>query len=516
MNDLLSPLLGGLSLLGSLTIWALVIFGLLFGAVIGAMPGMGITLAFGLALPFTFVMEPVQAVAFLLAISVGGQWGNSIPAILLGVPGSPASALTAIDGFKLHKQGKSGLALGTMHVSAIGGQLVSIPFFVFAVVPLSGLAYVFLAPELFALYTLGMVALASITGKSILKGFIAVGLGIMVGMVGVDPMNNTPRLVFGVFELRGGVPVVPAVVGLLALSELFRSSRQVFPWSSLTESFSAKFPSTRQLRGTSKAMSIGTVSGTVVGAIPGASGTAAAVISYQQAQLFSKKPEEFGEGSVEAVAANEASQNASNAGELIPTLGFGIPGSGSMVLLLSALTLQGLIPGPLLIRESPELLDAAVAGLVAGSLVLIAIGWYLAKGMLKVTTLDRSTVLSVAIMTVLVGIYSVGSDTFNVVVCLVFGVIGYFMLRYGYSTPAAALALILADGFERSLRQGLGLFGNSFVEFLSRPITATILLIALSILILNMVQKARMATRLRGADSLESKDSEFPSSDPRA
>ena len=466
----------------------LVLFGTLFGVFIGAMPGMGITLAFGLALPFTFVMEPVQAVAFLLSISVGGQYGNSLPAILLNVPGSPASALTAIDGYALHKQGKSGLALGITYLAALGGQLVSIPFFVLMVVPLSGLAYVFLAPELFSLYVLGLVALVSLTGKSMVKGLIAAAFGLLIGLVGLDPLNNTARLTFGFVDLRSGIEVVPVVIGLLALSELFRSVRQTYDWEALAENFSQKFPSWAQIRPTVPAMFLGTVSGTLIGSIPGASGTAASMIAYQQAQLVSKQPEKFGKGSLDGIAANEAAQNASNAGELVPTLGLGIPGSGSMVLLMGALTLHGLIPGPMLTRQSPELLDAAVAGLAAGSIFLLVTGWWMARAMLFAVTLKRGVVLPIAIASVFVGVYSIYGDLFSVFVCLVFGVIGYFMLRYGYSVAAAALAVVLASGFERTLRMGLNLFENNILNFITRPITAVILLIAVGMLLMGFIR----------------------------
>lgn len=484
MDSLLGPLMGGVGLLTDPYIWLLVLLGTLFGVFVGAMPGMGITLAFGLALPFTFVMEPVQAVAFLLSISVGGQYGNSLPAILLNVPGSPASALTAIDGYALHKQGKSGLALGITYVAALGGQLVSIPFFILMVVPLSGLTYVFLSPELFSLYVLGMVAIVSLTGKSLVKGIVAAGFGLVVGLIGLDPLNNTARLTFGAAELRGGLPVVPVVIGLLALSELFRSARQTYEWEAIIEDFDQRFPRWSQIRKAVPAMLLGTVSGTLIGAIPGASGTAASMIAYQQAQLISKRPQDFGKGSVDGIAANEAAQNASNAGELVPTLGLGIPGSGSMVLLMGALTLHGLIPGPLLTRQSPELLDAAVAGLAAGSIFLILTGWWMAKAMLYAVTLKRSVVLPIAIASVFVGVFSIYGELFDVVVCLIFGVIGYFMIRYGYSVAAAALAVVLASGFERTLRMGLNLFQNDVFAFVSRPITAVILLLALGMLVL--------------------------------
>jgi putative tricarboxylic transport membrane protein len=473
LGELLVPLAEGTALLARLDIWVLAVIGVAYGIFAGAMPGIGTTLAYGLVLPFTFPMEPVQAVAFLLAISVGSGFGNSIPAILLSVPGTPAAILTAIDGFKLHKRGESGLALAVSFFAAIVGQLISIPFFVVLVVPLSGLAYVFLAPELFGLYMFGLVAIVSLTGKNLLKGLTGAAIGLTIAFVGIDAMNGTPRFVPSA-EFRNGFETAPAVIGLLAVSELFRQSRQAFQWDTVVEKFTAKWPAWKDLRATLRPILGGTVLGTLVGAIPGAGATPAAMISYQQAQAFSKHPEEFGNGSVEGIAANESAQNASNSGELIPTLGIAIPGSGSMVLLLASLQVHGLVPGPLLIRETPDLLYAAVAGMLAASVLLIFTGWWISKSMLWIVTIDRSMVIILALATTVLGVYSLSFRLFDVMTALVLGVVGYFMLRYGYSTAAAALAVILARGLERSLRQGLNLFDNNIFEFLSRPLTAII------------------------------------------
>jgi putative tricarboxylic transport membrane protein len=482
LQDLLTPLVEGTALLTRLDLWLLIVIGISYGIFAGAMPGIGTTLAYGLVLPFTFPMQSVQAVAFLLAISVGSGFGNSIPAILLSVPGTPAAVLTALDGFKLHKRGQSGLALGISFLGSVMGQLVSIPFFILLVVPLSGLAYVFLAPELFGLYLFGMVAIVSLTGKNLLKGLAAAAIGLSFAMVGLDAMNGTERFVFHPI-MRNGFETAPTVIGLLAVSELFRQARQAFQWEAIIAEFSAKFPSMKEIRRTIPAMLGGTVVGTLVGAIPGAGATPAAMISYQQAQAMSKHPEEFGNGSIEGIAANEAAQNASNSGELIPTLGLAIPGSGSMVLLLTALQVHGLLPGPQLTQQSPELLYAAVAGMLGASIVLVITGWWLSKQLLKLMTINRSLIIILALATVVVGVFALNYRLFDVLTCLGMGLVGYFMLRYGYSVAAAALAVVLARGFERSLRQGLNLFDNNIIDFLSRPITAVIVTFALLFLI---------------------------------
>ncbi|MBB5790124.1 tripartite tricarboxylate transporter permease [Jiangella mangrovi] len=455
-----------------------------WGACCGVLPGVGSGLGIGVVVPLTFSMDAVTAVAFLVTISVAVSFSNSLPAVLLGVPASPAAFLTAIDGYALHKQGKSGLALGSTLFGAVLGQLVSIPFFVLLVVPLSTLTYTFLSPELFALYCLGLVAVVSLTGKNVIKGLMAAALGVAISLVGPDPVNAVARFSFDVPELRGGFQTIPAVLGLVTISEIIRSMRQNYNWEDIlpTSKSMARFPGFRALKPIYRPVATGALIGTLIGAIPGMSGTASAVMSYQQAKLTSKTPEKFGKGSIEGVAANESAANASQAGEMVPTLGLGIPGSDSMVLVLGALMLQGFVPGPMLMQESPELLHATVAGLLGGSLLLLAFGWPLARLLLRVIHLDRRVILPLVFVVTHVGIYSLRQSLFDVIVLLGFGIIGYFMIRYGYSTAAAAIGLLLGAGFESNLRQGMLLADSSFWQFVSRPWTASILLAALALL----------------------------------
>ena len=472
--------------------------GSIIGSVAGALPGITTTLAVSVSLPLTFAMSPEAAVAFLVAITVGVNYGNSIPAILVGVPGTPTAVLTAIDGYKLHMKGESGLALGTQYFSALVGQLISTVFFVALVVPLSQLLYVFLTPELWALHLLGMTAIVALAGKNVFKGLIAALLGLAVAMVGPDPVSLISRFSFGSFDLRGGFQVVPVVIGVLAISELIRSGRQVYSWKEVSGGFKGRFPSFRQLRGMLRPIGIGAVTGTFMGAIPGVGGVAGTFLAYQQAKMWSKTPDEFGEGSVEGIAANESAQNASQAGEMVPTFGFGIPGSGSMVLLLAALTVHGFVPGPLLIKETPEMLFAATAGLLGAILVLALLGWPIAKALLHIVTINRSVVLTMALVLSIIGVFALRNSIFDVIVMMFFGIVGYFMLRYGYSTAAFALAVVLGGEFEALLRRGILLVNSDWGEFFTRPITLTMVLLSAALLtygIIGTVRDTRAAKR---------------------
>ena len=487
------------SLIQSLAIAAdpfllIVIFaGVLWGCAAGALPGVTSVIAIGVMVPFTFGMPPTYAVAFLVAINVGVSFGNSIPAILVGLPGTPSAVLTALDGYTLHKQGKSGLALGVTYYASVFGQFLSIFLFLLMVVPLAQLTYVFLSPELFALYFLGTTAIISLTSRNILKGMVAAAFGLTIATVGRDPLSAVTRFDLGFVELRAGIEAVPVVIGLLAVSELFRSMRHSFRWDALATTYTATFPNLGELRRVTPAVLLGTTIGSIVGAIPGLGGTAAAVLSYQQARLMSKHPEEFGRGSTEGIAANEAAQNAAQAGEMVPTFGLGIPGSGAMVVLLGALLMHGFIPGPLMIIEAPELLYASVTGLLVATVMLALIGWSIARLLLKLVTFDRSLVLVGALLLTMVGTYSIDRSVFDVFLLILFGVVGYFMLRYGYSTAGAAIAVVLGEGLETNLRAGLLLMEGDIVAFLSRPWTASIVLFSIFLLVYGTVNMLRLA-----------------------
>lgn len=491
--DFIGPLSGGIGLFLVPTVLMMLVFGTLWGSFAGAMPGFNQTLAVGIVLPFTFALGPIEAIAFLVSISVGVSFGNSIPAILVGIPGNASAVLTAIDGHALHKKGRSGLALGVAYFGAVAGQFVSTFFFVIMVVPLAELAYIFLAPELFALTLMGMTAIISLTGKNVLKGLVAAGIGVALTMVGPDPIGTVQRFSFGMTEMRGGLQIVPITLGLVAFSEILRAGRQAHDWQGVVVGFSAKFPRWAELRRTVPSVLGGTVIGTLIGSIPGMGGTPAAAVSYQQAKLISKRPEEFGHGSIEGVAANEAAQNAAQSGEMIPTLGLGLPGSDSMVLLLAALTIHGLVPGPLLIQETPEMLHAAIAGLLGATILVALIGWRISSLLLKAVMIDRRLVLTLAMALMIIGVYALRQSFFDLYVMLGTGILGYFMARYGYSTAAAAVAVVLGGLSEQYLRQGLNLARNDWGQFLSRPITAVLIVVALLILLYGIWTTVRLA-----------------------
>ena len=476
--------------------------GVLWGCAAGALPGINSVVAIGVMVPFTFTMNASTAIAFLISINVGVAFGNSIPAILVGVPGTGSAVMTAIEGYALHRRGQSGLALGVTYYSSLVGQFLASLLFLVLVIPLSGLTYVFIAPELFSLYLIGSTALVMLSGANVIKGLAAAALGLTIALVGRDPLSSVSRFTFGFPELSGGIRVIPVVLGLLAVSELFRSMRQAYDWEKLSADFSPKFPPLSALRRVTAPIFVGTCIGSVIGAVPGLAGSAAAILSYQQSKVWSRHPEEYGKGSIEGIAANESAQNADQAGELIPTFGLGIPGSSAMVVLLGAMMMHGFVPGPLLIKEAPQLLYAAVAGLLVATLLLALVGWWVARAILKVVTFDRALVLVGALFLSMIGVYTLNRSIFDVYTMLLFGAVGYFMLRYGYPPAGASIAMILGTGLEVNLRSGLLLKQGDVIAFVSRPWTALFLSFALALLIYAILSTWKLARKERLARSV--------------
>jgi putative tricarboxylic transport membrane protein len=495
MDLFFTSIVEGIKMCGDPLLMLLILVGVIWGVIVGALPAIGPTMGVAIALPFTFGLPATYSIPFLVAINVADSYGNSIPAVLIGVPGGGSTVLTAIDGYALHKQGKSGLALAVQYYGAITGQFFSNFFFLAMVVPLSRLTYIFLAPEMFALYTLGIVTLVSISSDNILKGLAAAAFGFTLSMVGRDPVTAVYRFAY-IDELGGGLEIMPVLIGILAVSEIFRQFRQSYDWRELVTKFEQKFPPLRELRKVTPHVLAGTVIGMCVGSIPGLGGTSAAFISYNQAKLWSKHPELFGHGSIEGVAANEAAQNASQAGEMVPTFGLGIPGSGTMVFLLAAMLMNGFVPGPMLIEQSPQLLYAAWGpGLLAPTIMLAILGWPMCRMLLKVVTLDRTMVLTSALILCMIGVYTLNRSALDVFFMALFGIVGYFMWRYGYPVVCASLPLALGNGLEGNLRRGLVLCDGSWGIFLSRPWVAAILSLAFALLIYGTIGTIRLARR---------------------
>ena len=489
----MSDLLDGFA--SSVTPFALLVMmaGIMWGMFIGALPGLGLVIAITLVLPFTYSMGVVDALLLLVGTAAGAQFGNGVTAITVGVPGSPSAVLTVIEGHSLFKRGEGGVALFLNLVAATFGQIIGALGFLALVVPLALLAPKFLAPEMFALTVIGLLAVATLTAGDLVKGLTALFIGLFLGTVGTDPISSVPRFAFGVQEFYGGLGIVPVTIGLLGLGELLYQlyrgeftpdrSRDAPAQPREQPRIPRVWASLRSLPALAIAGLFGCAVAFVIGIIPGLGATAATFIVYQQLRLVARRPEELGKGSREGLVAQNTADNAVIGGELIPTLALGIPGSASMAVLMGALIIQGIEPGPGVLQTRPELTGSVAAGLFLSGVLLLPLGWAFSHYALRLTRVWPPAIFSGGVLLILLGAYSVQSQMFDVFAIIFFGIVGFLLRLYGFSVAAAAIGFILSDLLESSFRHGVLITRGSLLDFFTRPVTLILLVIAAGILV---------------------------------
>ncbi len=477
----------------------MMLFGVAWGIVGGALPGISGSIAMALLLPLTFGMNPAVALMMLAGVYIGAMYGGSITAILIRTPGTPGAAATVIDGYELHRRGLSGKALGVSLVTGTVGGLASVVILVAFAVPLSKVALAFGPPEYFALGVLGLALISSFVGRDLLKGAISALLGLVVATAGTDPFSGTPRFVFGGTDLLTGVEVAAGMIGLFAVSEIFYQIAEGGAWETIKGKFTTALPTWAELVRLRVAMLVGIVMGTIEGLLPGGGGAIAAFISYNEAKRWSKHPEEFGRGSLEGVAAPETANNVVTGTALIPLLTFGIPGSNSAAIMLAAMMLHGIAPGPQLFERSPQLVYGLFVGLVVANLMMLGLGLLALRPAIAVVNVRPPLLFAAILALVLVGAYSISNRMFEVWVVLLMGLVGYGMRRFGFNVLAMVLGLVLGFLVEVNLRRSLLIsLGNPWV-FFTRPISLALLVFALITLLWPIVRRAREEHAVRRA-----------------
>lgn len=458
---------------------AMIILGVVVGLLVGAAPGLGPTLGMIVLLPFALKLSAESGILLLVSVLVGSGFGNSIPAVLLNIPGTPGAMLACIEGHPFHRKGESGRALLVSLISAVTGQFVSIFVFILFVIPLAHLAIRLLFPEMFAIVLVGLLSAAAFVNRRVVKGLVALAVGLLLAEIGPDPITGALRLTFGNEWLATGLSEIPVITGLLAFREVLRLAEHVREARAQTGKLHVSWLP-RLRKGDFKTISLpvawGVAVGTLVGAIPGAGGSVAAFLNYEVVHATSKDKSQFGKGSLKGLASVEAPNNAAIGGELIPTFGLGIPGAAPMVVILVLLTAEGIEPGPNLVNTQPLLLYATFGGLLVATLVKAVIGYFVIGPSIYLSKLSPMGTLLTASLLVTVGVYSLRWSLFDVKVALAMGALGYLLERFGYSVVATALAFILGGLLESSLRRGLVMtFG--WEGFFSRPVTLGILIV---------------------------------------
>lgn len=454
------------------------IAGAFIGYLIGAIPGLGPSLGIALMIPFTYNMDPLVSIVMLVALFAAAEYGGAISGILLNSPGTAAAVATTWDGYPLTKQGKTGIALNISIISSGIGIFVSTILLFLTAVPLSEYALNFGPSAYFALALLGLSLVSSFSSGSLLKGALAMGLGLALATVGLDSQTGVPRFSYhpDFFE---GLPLVPVLLGLFALSEVLfmieaGASHKIKnqPMSGILEVPFKTFYKMKYLFLRSSLI------GYFVGVIPGAGASIGSFISYAVAKRFSKHPELFGKGSYEGIAASETANNASVSGSLSPLLALGIPGSATTAIMIGALMIHGVQPGPLLFTTNPEIPYTVFVSLWLSVPIMVFIGLAGARFWAKVADIPRPAIAAIVASISLIGAYASTSSMFPVYVALTFGVIGYVLRKANIPLAPIILALVLGDMLETNLRRALSISDGDVTTFITNPISATLLLIA--------------------------------------
>ena len=453
---MLAHLALGFSAFAEPMVWAALVFGALVGYLIGAIPGLGPSLGVALLIPFTYGMDPVVSIVGLVALYAAAEYGGAITAILINSPGTAAAVATAWDGYPLSQQGRAAEALTVSIIASGVGIVVSTGLLIITAVPLSEFALRFGPGEYFALALVGLSLVAGLTEGSPIKGMVAMGIGLAMATIGLDVQIGVPRFTGGNYELFEGLPLVPVLLGLYALSEVLFM---------IEDGAVAKVRSARvagisgvplgAVKGLGTVIMRSSVLGYVIGIIPGAGASIASFVSYAVSRRLSKKPELFGKGSLEGVASSEAANNSAVAGALAPLLALGIPGSPTTAVMIGALMVQGIQPGPLLFTRSPEIPYTVFASLWVGVPVMIFIGLAGSRVWAQVANIPRPAIAAIVAGICFVGAYSSQTTMFPVHVMTVCGIAGYLLRKIGVPLAPIILAMVLGEMMETNFRRAL-------------------------------------------------------------
>lgn len=489
--DLFSHLLDGLGALMGITPLAVILAGVAIGILAGAMPGISPSMAVALLLPFSFGMTPSMGLVMLCAIYLASNYGGSITAVMVNTPGTPSAVVTAFDGYPLTRKGEAGTALGISLIASVAGGFIGIVILVLFSAPLARMALKFWPAEYFALAILGLSTIASLGGGRWLESFMAVLLGLLLNTIGLDPLSGVSRFTFDVVRLYDGFSFIPVLIGLFALSEVFSGieSGEVGMPPVLPDKERSPWPTVREYLKLKYSMIRAGILGTVIGVFPGAGGTIASFIAYDVEKRLSKDPDSFGKGAPAGVAAAEASNSSSVGGALVPLLTLGIPGSSSAAVLIGALMIHDLQPGPELFTRHPEVVYTLFSSLFVANIFLLLLGLLGARLWIKAALIPKRLLYPMIFAFSFIGSYAVRSSLFDVGVCLVFGLLGWLLSRSKIPVSPIVLGMILGTMIEKNLRTTIMMGGVSL--FFQRPLSLTLLVLAFASVVIPFIREKK-------------------------
>ncbi len=494
MVDLLSNLTLGFSVAFSPINLAFCLIGVLVGTLVGVLPGIGPVASIAMLLPITFGLPPVGALIMLAGIYYGAQYGGSTTSILVNIPGEASSVVTTLDGFQMARQGRAGAALAIAAIGSFFAGTVATVFVAALGAPLTKLALLFGSPEYFSLMVLGLVFAVVLAKGSIIKAIAMILLGLVLSMVGTDPQTGSSRLSFGIPELSDGIGFVVIAMGVFGFAEIIRNLEVPQHRGIVEGKVTGLMPTMTDLRASVGAIGRGTAIGSALGILPGGGAVISSFAAYTFEKRFAKDSARFGRGAIEGVAAPESANNAAAQTSFIPLLTLGIPGNPVMALMIGAMTIQGIVPGPQVMIKQPDLFWGMIASKWIGNLLLVIINLPLVGLWVRLLRVPYRLLFPAILIFCCIGGYSINNSPFDVVITGVFGLAGYWLMKHDFEPAPMMLGFILGPLMEDNLRRAMLIARGDLTVFLTRPVSAGLLAVAAALLVfavLPMIRRRR-------------------------
>ena len=497
--DALQFLINGFALALTPANLAFALIGCVLGTLIGVLPGLGPAAGTAILIPLTFKLDPTAAIIMLAAIYYGAMYGGTITSVLINVPGEAASVVTCLDGYQMARQGRGGAALGIAAIGSFIGGLFATVMLVIVALPLARLALKFGPPEFFALMLFGMCLVTGLAGRSLPAALLMTVFGLLLAMIGIDPVRGAPRFTAGIAELYDGIGFIPVVMGLFGVAEiLITIEARAAPM--IETKLATMWPTREEWRRSYGAIGRGTVIGFFLGLIPGVGAVIPTFMAYIAEKRVSKTPERFGSGAIEGVAAPETANNAYANAAMVPLLVLGVPSSPTIAVLMGAFIINGITPGPFLFNEKPDLVWTVIASFFIGNAILLVLNLPLVGIWASLLRLPYQYLCVGTLVFCIVGAYSLRGSVFDIGMMIAFGVIGYVLRKLDFPLAPAVLALILGPFMEKSLRTSLEMSAGDFSIFVTRPLSAALLILAVVVIIVSTL-------RLRTVNALKDSQS---------
>ncbi|MDI7261105.1 MAG: tripartite tricarboxylate transporter permease [Thermodesulfobacteriota bacterium] len=470
--------------------------GCFVGTVIGVLPGLGPLVTIAMILPTTFGMNPTSAMIMMAAVYYGAQYGGSTTSILLNIPGESASVITCLDGYQMARKGRAGAALAMAAISSYIAGTLSVVGLMLLAPPLADIALSFGPPEYFSLILMGLSTIVFLGGRSVVKSMISIVLGLMIGLVGVDPVGGVNRFTFGSLELIDGVSFIVVVMGVFGIGEVLVSAEERMKISIIKTKLSEFMPTPKEWKESAAPIARGSVIGFLVGVLPGTGATIASFLSYATEKMLSKNPEKFGKGAIEGVAGPEGANNAAVCGAMVPLFTLGVPGSGTTAVMMGAMVMYGLRPGPMLFQQNPDFIWGIIASMYLGNFILLIMNLPLVPLFASLLRVPYSILYPFILLVCVTGTYSLENSLFHVGLLFIFGIVGYFVKKFELPGAPIVLALVLGPMVERALYQSLTLSHGRLSILVTRPYSLAFLIIILLVLMVPIVRWIRKRRRV--------------------